>query len=97
MSRSRVTTVLVLGGGYGGLSAAMRIAKRDKTRVIVIDSKKTFFERIRIHETLSRSGLRLWPYEEVLARRGIEFVQGEVFELNPELCEVIVRQESQTL
>ncbi len=97
MSNSKVTTVLVLGGGYGGLSAAMRIAKKDQTRVVVIDSRKAFFERIRLHESLTRPNSRLWPYKDVLAQRGIEFVQGKVLELDPELCEVIVRQESQTL
>ena len=86
------TTVLVLGGGYAGLSAATRVAQLPGTKVVLIDARNAFFERIRLHEDLCRSGARRWHYGDLLSKHGIEFVQGTVVNLDPLQCSVTIEQ-----
>lgn len=90
---TKANTVLVLGGGYAGLSAATRIARFERTKVTLVDSRPSFFERIRLHETLSGTKARLWPYQEALAEHNIDFVHGEVLGLDPTTCIATVQQE----
>ncbi|MHB1210462.1 MAG: NAD(P)/FAD-dependent oxidoreductase [Acidimicrobiales bacterium] len=85
-------TVLVLGGGYAGLSAATRVARLPGAKVILIDARDAFFERIRLHEDLCRSGARRWPCRDLLSKHGIEFVQGTVVDLDPAQCSVTIEE-----
>lgn len=45
--------VVVIGGGYGGVTAANRLAKRDGVSVTVINPRPEFVERIRLHQRVT--------------------------------------------
>jgi len=71
--------IVILGGGYAGLTAAARIAEADsKTVVTLIDRKTEFVERIRLHEIAAGTEPRDLGYREFLDCRGATFLQGNV-------------------
>ncbi|MGW3867242.1 NAD(P)/FAD-dependent oxidoreductase, partial [Streptomyces sp. NPDC005047] len=58
--------VVVVGGGYGGVSAANRLARRDGVAVTLINRRADFVERIRLHQLLTGSDDAVASYDEVL-------------------------------
>ncbi|MGW8631936.1 NAD(P)/FAD-dependent oxidoreductase [Streptomyces sp. NPDC055793] len=58
--------VVVVGGGYGGVSAANRLARRDGVAVKLINRRSDFVERIRLHQLLTGSDDAVASYDEVL-------------------------------
>ncbi|MFF8572553.1 NAD(P)/FAD-dependent oxidoreductase [Streptomyces sp. NPDC015408] len=58
--------VVVVGGGYGGVSAANRLARRDGLAVTLINRRSDFVERIRLHQLLTGSDDAVASYDEVL-------------------------------
>lgn len=71
--------VLVIGGGYAGLTAAARIAEDPAgPAVTLVDEKPGFVERIRLHEIAAGSRPRDLTYSEFMGARGGQFVQGRV-------------------
>lgn len=75
--------VVVLGGGYAGLAAATKLRQlAPHTPITLIDSKPTFFERIRLHEVACGSTARQWSYSAALAPRQIRFIQGTAMRLD---------------
>lgn len=76
--------IVVLGGGYAGLTAAARLGEaRLPARITLIDAKPGFVERIRLHEVAAGATPRDLAYEPFLADRGAHFQQGRVTELDP--------------
>ena len=81
-------TVLILGGGFGGLATANQLRRLLATehRVVVVERQSTFYMwpfnmRLMAGEAKDRrEGERALSG---LARKGIEWVQGEVQELDP--------------
>lgn len=47
--------VVVVGGGYGGVKAANRLARRDGVSVTLVNPRPDFVERIRLHQLVSGS------------------------------------------
>ena len=76
--------ILVLGGGYAGMVAAARAARGAGrlAEVTLIDARPAFVQRIRLHEALAGSPPKEAAYAPLLARRGIQFVQGAVESLD---------------
>jgi len=71
--------IVVLGGGYAGLTAAARIAEAESdVSVSLIDRKTEFVERIRLHEVAAGSEPRDLGYREFMEGRGGAFLQGIV-------------------
>jgi len=66
--------ILILGGGYAGLTAAARVSKSGAD-VTLIDARPSFFQRIRFHELLAGGSPKTLEYASTLARRGVRFVQ----------------------
>ncbi|MGB0630193.1 MAG: NAD(P)/FAD-dependent oxidoreductase [Alphaproteobacteria bacterium] len=79
MAPSDMPNIVVIGGGYAGLTAAARIAEA-KTHVTVtlVDAKSAFVERIRLHEIAAGSAPRDLEYRDFMESRGGRFVQGRV-------------------
>jgi sulfide:quinone oxidoreductase len=86
-ARSRSSTILVLGGGIGGVSCATRLRRRlpQPHRVVLVERDETYVyspstlwlmvgDRTRAQVTRSR---------DALARKGIELVRGNVEALDP--------------
>lgn len=76
--------VVVIGGGYAGLTTAARIGETaPDVSLALIDAKPEFVERIRLHEVAGGSTPRHLPYAEFIAARGGVFVQARVLRIDP--------------
>ncbi|RVX39648.1 NADH dehydrogenase FAD-containing subunit [Nonomuraea polychroma] len=76
-----MTDILVLGGGYTGIAAAIRVAVRTRRiggRVTLVNASARFTERLRLHQTAAGEKLADHSLEDVLSGTGIRFVQGRV-------------------
>ncbi|MEV6923449.1 FAD-dependent oxidoreductase [Dactylosporangium sp. NPDC051485] len=63
------TEVVVVGGGYAGVTAANRLAGRGDVIVTLINPRPTFVERIRLHQLVAGSDDAVVDYREVLGGR----------------------------
>lgn len=78
MSVSLKPTVVILGGGYAGLLACARLAQvRPAARIVLIDAKGMFVQRIRLHEALAGRRPAQFHYRDVLPA-GVVFRQATV-------------------
>lgn len=71
--------VLVVGGGYAGILAALRLAgkaKKADLKVTVINAADTFTERIRLHQLATKQSLKVLSIPYLLRGKNIDFVQG---------------------
>lgn len=76
--------VVVIGGGYAGLTTAARIGEgASGAALTLIDAKTEFVERIRLHEVAGGSTPRHLPYDAFMAARGGRFVQARVLAIDP--------------
>ncbi|GAA2094319.1 FAD-dependent oxidoreductase [Streptomyces albiaxialis] len=74
--------VVVIGGGYAGLTAALRVSRSH--RVTLIDATGTFIERIRLHERVAgRPGASV-PLADLVAGRAVTTVTARVTALDPD-------------
>ncbi|MFF3710759.1 NAD(P)/FAD-dependent oxidoreductase [Streptomyces phaeochromogenes] len=58
--------VVVVGGGYGGVTAANRLVRRDGVSVILVNRRHEFVERIRLHQLATGSDDAVESFGEVL-------------------------------
>jgi len=73
--------VIVIGGGYAGTLAAIRLAgktKKHPVQITLINGADTFVERIRLHQLASNEPLPQRTFANLFAKTGIRFVQGWV-------------------
>ncbi|MGW2746845.1 NAD(P)/FAD-dependent oxidoreductase [Streptomyces sp. NPDC001450] len=78
--------VVVLGAGYTGMLAAIRLAHRTRrtgVRVTLVDPAARFTERLRMHQAATGQDLAEHPIPDLLAGTGITFVQGYATALDP--------------
>ena len=73
--------IVVIGAGYAGMTAALRLAPRH--RVTLIDEKDSFVERIRLHEFASGRPSVTMPLAELTEGTGITTVTARVTGLDP--------------
>ncbi|WIM99360.1 FAD-dependent oxidoreductase [Actinoplanes oblitus] len=81
MTADTRTDIVVLGGGYAGLTAALRLAPRH--RVTLVDPRDRFVERIRSHQVAAGQDGAVHPYRKLLAGTGIRHVAGRAVALDP--------------
>ncbi|MEU3619936.1 FAD-dependent oxidoreductase [Streptomyces sp. NPDC006872] len=58
--------VVVVGGGYGGVTAANKLARRDGVSVTVVNPRAEFVSRIRLHQLVTGSDDAVEGFGEVL-------------------------------
>ncbi|MGW1712187.1 NAD(P)/FAD-dependent oxidoreductase [Streptomyces sp. NPDC002156] len=58
--------VVVVGGGYGGVTAANRLARRDGVSVTLVNPRPEFVSRIRLHQLVTGSDDAVEGFGEVL-------------------------------
>ncbi len=61
--------IVVIGGGYAGVTAANRLTRRDDVAVTLVNPRGTFVERIRLHQLVGGSDDAVVDYADVLADR----------------------------
>ena len=79
-------SIVVVGGGFGGLSAALELAAKGKgVTVVLIDPQERFLFLPLLYELLSEE-LRRWevapPYRELLAGKGVVWLQDRVSQID---------------
>jgi NADH dehydrogenase FAD-containing subunit len=75
--------IVIIGAGYAGMIAALRLAKQPDAQVTLVNASPVFVERIRLHEVAAGSSKAFHPLAPLLAGTGIGFVQGRVTQLDP--------------
>lgn len=73
--------IVILGGGYAGLSCALRLAHRARSQrtpahIRLVNPQPLLVERIRMHQAATGQPLRERRIDEMLRRAGVEFVTG---------------------
>ena len=90
---SNKKNIVVLGGGYAGIMAALRIAgktKRLDTAVTLINALDYFVERPRLHEQATGTQLNGRSITDMLTGSNAQFLQGWVTGINPNEQTVVV-------
>ncbi len=86
--------IVVIGAGYAGLLAALRLAgKSRQADVTLINAADTFVERIRLHQLAAGQTLRTHSIPALLRGTRITFVQGRVTALDPSRGSVTVEKD----
>src|SRR4029079_18283936 len=70
--------VAILGAGYAGLMAALRLGGKSKAlRIVLINASDRFLERVRLQESIvTEVPPRIAPISAVLARTNSPFIAG---------------------
>jgi NADH:ubiquinone reductase (H+-translocating) len=79
-----VYDVVILGAGYAGLMAALRLRRSKETlRVALINASDQFLERVRLQESIvTEVTPRIPSIKAFLAGSGVEFICGTVISLD---------------
>ncbi|MCB0183657.1 MAG: FAD-dependent oxidoreductase [Caldilineaceae bacterium] len=91
---TQTTNILILGGGYAGVMAALRLAHRTRRlnrTITLINASETFVERCRLHEAATGTELRNRPLAQMLRGTNVQLCQGWVTALEPAEQRVTVR------
>lgn len=86
-TRVKEQHIVILGGGYGGLMTAIRLAgktRRKPIKITLVNGLDTFVNRIRLHESAVGKKLARTPITQYLHGTGVNFVQGWVTAIMPE-------------
>src|SRR5689334_17542393 len=80
---SRAYDVAILGAGYAGLMAALRLSRRNAPRIVLINASDQFLERVRLQESIvTEVPPRIPSISAFLAGSNIEFIRGNVISLD---------------
>ena len=76
--------VLILGGGYAGLMAALRLGRKKQIlRIALINGSDQFLERVRLQESIvSEVERRIPSISALLAGTKVEFICGQIASLD---------------
>jgi NADH dehydrogenase FAD-containing subunit len=92
------TEVVVLGAGYAGLLATMRLARKLRgrsVRITLVNASDTFTERLRLHQFATSQPVRWRSIPQTLRGTGVRFIQARVVRLAPEERAVTIRDGGQ--
>ncbi|MFI6366985.1 NAD(P)/FAD-dependent oxidoreductase [Nocardia sp. NPDC050630] len=85
--------IVVIGAGYTGMLAAIRLARRTRkldVEITLVNPSARFTERLRMHQIATGQELADHQIPEILAGTGVEFVQGWATSIDPEAQRVYV-------
>jgi len=94
MKQTSRKKVIILGGGYAGILAALRLSRKTNPRqvdITLINGQELFVERIRFHQQAANQELKSYSITNLLAGSSVNFIQGWVTRLDPKRQQVLVR------
>ncbi len=86
--------IIVLGAGYAGLMAALRLATKTNADITIINATDTFNERVRNHQLAARQRIGEHPLADLLRGTRIRFLQGTVTALHLAQRRITVQTET---
>lgn len=92
--------VIVVGAGYAGLKAAMRLARKthhDQVTITVVNGGDHFVERVRLHQLAADQPLKHFDLRHMLRGTGIRFVLGWVTQIEPDANTLSVKTADGTI
>ncbi len=96
MSRDE-TRVIVIGGGYAGLLATVRLAGRIRglpAKITLVNESDVFVERVRLHQYAANQRVKQRPIADSLRGTGASFLRGRVTALRSAEREIVVETET---
>jgi NADH dehydrogenase FAD-containing subunit len=78
------TEIVVLGAGYAGLLAALRLDHQSEASVTLVNAAPVFVERIRLHQQAAGQSVVTHSIPDLIKGTAIRFVQGWVTDLDPQ-------------
>lgn len=89
-----MTHIIILGGGYAGLLATLRLAPVS-AQITLINNRDFFLERIRLHQETAGQTIVKRPLADYLRHTRVNLVVGQVTKLDVTQKTVFVEQEGQ--
>jgi NADH dehydrogenase len=76
--------ILVLGAGYAGVTAALRLARltNNRARVALVNGSEQFVERIRLHELAVGRGPKSRSLADFVGSSGVDLLIGEISDID---------------
>jgi len=89
--------IIILGAGYAGLLASVRLAGKVKAKdvhITLINASSEFVERVRMHQVATNQEIKKHPIEGFLRGKVVDFVQGWVTGINSAKREVYLKADN---
>lgn len=90
--------ILVLGAGYAGMMAALRLShttrKRNDVQVTLVNATDTFVERIRLHEVAAGHLSKSYAISDLLRGTNVNLIQAWVTVIHPDKKQIEVQSAS---
>lgn len=81
--------IVVVGAGYSGLKAALRLARRTRgAEVVLVNAVDRFVERVRLHQVAAGDNLPEHALSAILRGTGVELVVTRVLAIDPDQREL---------
>lgn len=95
----RTQAICILGAGYAGMAAALRLARTAHhlpVTITLINASPVFTERVRLHQVAAATAVRQRPIPDLLRGTSVQFVHGRIVALTPDAHTVTVQTETGT-
>jgi NADH dehydrogenase FAD-containing subunit len=81
--------IVVVGAGYSGLTAALRLARRTRgAQVVLVNAVDRFVERVRLHQVAAGQDIPEHALSDILRGTGVELVAARVLAIEPDQREL---------
>lgn len=87
--------IVILGGGYAGVMAAVRLAHQSQKlniKIVLVDANDGMVERIRLHQLAAGQKINKIPYQELLKNTQVQFLQGFVTAIKTNERKIIIKK-----